>query len=155
MNKNLIPFLSFSPFVLAACLGGDPNGDGGADITHATGHWELQWECDQQGERIVGCSVGEIYDMPPDMDGQKMLGVSWQGEYGTGTLRSNALSVNFQHGALNSPEHYIEEAIYTFDRANPDIFTKSSTYQGQTASGVCSGTGKRIPETQTTCQPIY
>lgn len=152
MNQRLIPLLPLFAFGLAACLGGD--GDGGADVTHAIGHWQLNWECDQMGETITGCDIGEIYDSGLEEGGVKQLSVVWGGDHVTGPLRGNAFSVAYDHGPVGSPGHYYEEAVYTFDRANHDIFSKSSVYSGDGVSGTCSGSGRRIPATQTECMPV-
>lgn len=154
MNQKLIPLFSLLPLALAACLGGDPDGDGGTEITHAAGHWQLNWVCDQQGETLTGCDIGDIYDVGRTADGVLQLGVAWGGDQATGTLRANALSMTFEFGAQGSPEYWTEDAVYTFDRTNPDVFEKSSTYGGNGVSGICSGTARRIPATQTECLPV-
>lgn len=154
MNRNYL-FLPLFSLALAGCLGGDdPGGDGQADIQHATGHWQLDWVCDQGGERITGCSIGDIYDVHGlSPDGHVQLGVTWEGDRGTGVLRSNALSVTFEHGPLGTPEYYTEDAVYTFDRADTNFFKKSSTYGGNGVNGICAGTAIRIPAEQFECKP--
>lgn len=159
MNRIILPLISILPLALAACLGDDdPEGDGLEDIQHAKGRWQLDYVCEQKSGmetvRITACSVGDIYDAGQTQDGHLRFGVAWEGgTQGTGVLRSNALSVTFEHGAQNSPDYWTEDAIYTFDRSNHDFFKKSSTYGGNGVSGICAGTAIRIPDEQQECQP--
>lgn len=158
MNRTILPLLSTLFLALGGCLGGDdPEGDGQADITHAIGRWQLDYHCQQSSgagsDPIDGCTVGDIYDAGLTDDGRVRLGVAWESAQGTGVLRANALSITFEYGPQNTPEYWTEEAIYTFDRANPDIFKKSSSYGGNGVNGTCVGSAVRIPDTQVACQP--
>ncbi len=157
MNKRLIPLIPALFLAVAGCLGeDDTEGDGGdlMDLTDVTGTWQLNWSCEQGPDTITGCDIGRIYDQgKKDPDGHPILGVDWSGERGDGVLRANALSTSFQHGAQGAPGSYIENAVYTFDRANPDIFRKESVYSGADVSGFCGGVGKKVPDGQADCQP--
>ena len=151
MNRRIISISLFSAFALSACF----EGDGGPDVTHAEGTWQLNWTCEQAGETLTGCEVGQFYPVSAATDTTPArFGATWPGSQSTGTLQGNALSVVFDYGAQNAPGYYREEAVYYFDRTNQDTFDKVSSYSGSELSGSCTGKGTRVPSGQVECMPL-
>lgn len=137
------------PLLLAACLGDEPN-DGGSNVTHAPGTWRFEWSCTVSGSTETGCSIGEIYKRSPTAPDEE-LAVVWDSLSAEGEVSGNQLSVGFLHGPEGAPNTFTEDALFTFDRDEQDVFQMSSTYQDAAQSGGCMGTATRVPDSTQSC----